>query len=206
MDSEMDRVRQIAHEIIRREGGFVDDPADAGGATKHGVSLRYARSIGLDLDNDGDTDADDIRLVDADKAIDLFVDEFFRRPGIARLPQELWPHTFDHAVHAGPHAAVTALQTVLTEGGFPLGEIDGVLGAMTARAALRAVQEGYDVVSATAIHRREHAYLLAEMNPRNRRFVERQDGGKGGWITRAESFMEPRFRIDDAAHRERLAA
>ena len=33
----MRSVEAIADEIIDREGGFVNDPADPGGATKYGV-------------------------------------------------------------------------------------------------------------------------------------------------------------------------
>lgn len=46
-------VRQIADEIIAREGGYVNDPDDPGGATKHGVTIHTLRRLGLDLDGDG---------------------------------------------------------------------------------------------------------------------------------------------------------
>lgn len=45
------------------EGGFVNDPTDAGGATKGGVTLSTWKSMGHDEDGDGDIDADDIRLL-----------------------------------------------------------------------------------------------------------------------------------------------
>ena len=35
----MHSVESIAAEIVRREGGFVNDPDDPGGATRHGVTL-----------------------------------------------------------------------------------------------------------------------------------------------------------------------
>ena len=40
----------------------------------------------------------------------------------------------------------------------------------------------------------------------DRRRDERQDGGKGGWITRAEEFMAPRYRLSEAEHRQRTSA
>ena len=56
----MPTVEQIADEIIAREGGFVDDPADPGGATNHGVTVHTLRRLGVDLDGDGAvTEADD---------------------------------------------------------------------------------------------------------------------------------------------------
>ncbi|HBS98700.1 MAG TPA: peptidoglycan-binding protein, partial [Citreicella sp.] len=53
-------VRQLAEEIVAREGGYVNDPADPGGATNHGVTVHTMRRLGLDLDCDGDVDAADV--------------------------------------------------------------------------------------------------------------------------------------------------
>ena len=44
-------VNQIADRIIAREGGFVDDPDDPGGATQHGVTIGTLRCLGLDLED-----------------------------------------------------------------------------------------------------------------------------------------------------------
>ena len=57
--------------VARMEGGFVDDPADPGGTTNYGVSLRFLKSQGLeagDIDGDGDIDADDIRALTPERA------------------------------------------------------------------------------------------------------------------------------------------
>ena len=50
----MQTVEQIARQIVGREGGFVDDPDDPGGATNHGVTLHTLRRLGLDLTGDGE--------------------------------------------------------------------------------------------------------------------------------------------------------
>lgn len=49
----MTTVRQIAQEILDREGGYVNDPDDPGGATNFGVTIHTLRRLGLDLDRDG---------------------------------------------------------------------------------------------------------------------------------------------------------
>ncbi|MEL7014125.1 MAG: glycosyl hydrolase 108 family protein, partial [Pseudomonadota bacterium] len=45
----MHSVHQIAREIVGREGGFVKDPDDPGGASNYGVTIHTMRRLGLDL-------------------------------------------------------------------------------------------------------------------------------------------------------------
>jgi lysozyme family protein len=51
--------------ILHWEGGFVNDPDDAGGATNKGVTLEAWRQMGYDKDGDYDIDVDDLRLLTA---------------------------------------------------------------------------------------------------------------------------------------------
>ena len=46
--------------ILKYEGGFVNDPADSGGATNKGVTIATWRSVGYDKDGDGDIDVQEI--------------------------------------------------------------------------------------------------------------------------------------------------
>jgi hypothetical protein len=57
----MRSVEAIADEIIAREGGYVNDPDDPGGATNFGVTIHTMRRLGLDLDRDGGSTARDVR-------------------------------------------------------------------------------------------------------------------------------------------------
>lgn len=49
--------------ILKWEGGFVNDPADAGGATNKGVTIGTWRQVGYDKDGDDDIDVQDLKLL-----------------------------------------------------------------------------------------------------------------------------------------------
>ena len=40
----MHDIEEMTAEIVRREGGFVNDPDDPGGATKYGVTIHTLRA------------------------------------------------------------------------------------------------------------------------------------------------------------------
>jgi len=129
-------VDAIARAIVAREGGFVNDPDDPGGATNHGVTIGTLRRLGLDLDHDGDTDTDDVRALTRDQAVEIYKQHYFEKPGIARLPQALQASVFDMYVNAGANA-VKILQRLLAEFQEPV-TVDGMIGPRTAAAAARA--------------------------------------------------------------------
>jgi len=200
----MKTVRQIAEEIVAREGGFVNDKDDPGGATNWGVTIHTMRRLGLDLTRDGRVDAADVRALTRAQAVDIYIEHYFNRPGLHRLPAVVQPSVFDMQVNAGSNA-IRILQQLLARMGFPT-TVDGVLGPQTVRnAAAAAARDGQLFADAYGIERRNYYYRLADGRPASRKYARRRDGGKGGWITRAEEFISPRFHLTAAQHRERTA-
>jgi lysozyme family protein len=201
----MQTVRQIAASIVAREGGYVNDRDDPGGATNHGVTLATMHRLGLDLNRDGQVSAQDVRALTAAQAVDIFIEHYFRRPRIAELPEVLQASVFDMYVNAGTNA-VRILQRLIRDMRIEVGA-DGIIGPKTIAAAHAAVAAAPDhLVDAYGIARRNYYYALADARATSRKFARRQDGGKGGWITRAEEFISPRFHLSDAQHRERVAS
>ena len=200
----MQNVETIATEIVRREGGYVNDPDDPGGATNYGVTIHTMRRLGLDLDRDGDVDARDVQALTRAQAVDIFVDHYFHRPRIGELPDALHPSVFDMYVNAGANA-IRILQRLLTEMGQPV-VVDGVLGPQSIGAAHTAwdTAPGH-LVDAYGIARRNYYFRIADRRPASRKYARTRAGGKGGWIKRAEEFIAPRYHLTTAEFQARIA-
>lgn len=171
-------------EIIENEGGFVDHKNDRGGATNYGVSLRYARGIGLDLDGDGDTDKDDILLVTPEKAAELYKEDFYFRPRIHRLPEDLQPLLFDSSVNHGPAKPIQFLQEAINRYGLwrPL-IVDGVYGKLTRRAMDKVIERVgvHELNNMIVTVRIQFFREIVDRDPTQEVFLE-------GWLNRARSF------------------
>lgn len=201
----MHSVRQMASQIVAREGGYVDDPDDPGGATNHGVTIHTMRQLGLDLTGDGQITPADVRALSRDRAINIYMDRYFHDPRIAELPEVLWETVFDMQVNAGTNA-VKILQRLLTRMGFPLDD-DGRIGPATIQAAHDAAKVAPDhLADAYGIARRNYYFALADRRPASRKYARTRAGGKGGWITRAEHFIAPRYHLTERQFRERTSA
>ena len=198
----MPNVRQIAQDIVTREGGYVNDPADPGGPTKHGVTLGTLRALARDVNADGVVDIADLRALNTAQAVEIFLTRYFDRPGLCLLPAALQASVFDMYVNAGS-MAIKLLQRVLTAQGHKL-RCDGVLGPATL-AAVHACGAPA-LVDLYGVARRDFYYQLADARPASRKYALRRDGGKGGWILRAEEFISPALRLTQAQHQARVAA
>ncbi|MEP1766489.1 MAG: holin-associated N-acetylmuramidase [Sulfitobacter sp.] len=200
----MQSVTEIAQDIVAREGGYVNDPDDPGGATKFGVTIHTMRRLGLDLDRDGHVTAADVRRLTRKQAVDIFLEHYYDRPLIAQLPQSLQATVFDMYVNSGGNA-VKILQRLLVEMGYRV-SVDGALGPQS----LGAVRAAYDVspqemVNAYGIARRNYYFRLADGRVASRKYVRTRAGGKGGWIKRAEEFLDAKYHMTAQQFKARTA-
>ena len=201
----MQSVKEIATDIVAREGGFVNDPDDPGGATNFGMTIHTMRRLGLDLTGDGVVGIDDVRSLTQAQAVEIFIKHYFERPLIGELPKQLQPTVFDMYVNAGGNA-VKILQQLLRDMGFDV-VVDGVLGPQSLAAVRKAMRKAPELfVDAYGIARRNYYFRLADRRPASRKYARNRAGGKGGWIVRAEEFIAPQYHLSKAAFDQRVAA
>ncbi len=184
--------------VLRREGGFVDDPADRGGATNYGISLRFLKAEGrldldqdgvadFDLDFDGDIDGIDIRKLTRGDAVYLYHRCFWLPVKADRFARPIGEAMFDQAVNGGLVAARKLLQRAINacyaidppNGLKPL-VADGVLGPLTFVAYDAVVQyHGLDVLMEAYRDVTADRYrAIVKADSSQRRFLK-------GWLRRA---------------------
>lgn len=191
-----DKVIDSAYDVVKREGGFVDNPNDSGEATNYGVSLRYARGDGklFDLNHDGAVNASDIHSLTPSEAVVCFLMDFFLAPHFDLLPDALQPEAMDFAVNAGTHHPAVALQqtvnhirtsTTALAAQVPTLAEDGAIGPTTAaacKACVDALGEAR-VVNAYTDLREAYYRDIVRDKPNLQEFLK-------GWVNRAEQFRQ----------------
>jgi lysozyme family protein len=198
-------VKKIVREIVHREGGYVNDPDDPGGATNFGVTIHTMRRLGMDLDADGDTDAEDVKFLKPEQAIDIFVIHYFERPLIAELPVALHATVFDMYINAGGNA-IKILQRLLCQMEHTV-VVDVALGPQSIAAAHAAWCAAPDhLVDAYGIARRNYYFRIADRRPASRKYARTKTGSKGGWIRRAEEFIASRYHLSATQFQQRIAS
>ncbi len=166
----------------RWEGGYADHPADAGGPTHHGVSLRWLRSIGQagDVDGDGDVDEADIRALTPDAAARLFYDRFWQPLKCGRLPFAVAACLYDAAVNCGPGQAVRFAQRAANRTRAADLAVDGKLGPLT----LRQLMRGGAGLAGAMLEEREAFYRrLVAQKPSQAVFL-------AGWLNRVDALRQ----------------
>jgi lysozyme family protein len=126
----MSAVDDMLAALVKREGGYSNNPKDSGGATRYGITEQVARAFGY---------CGDMRMLPQDKAIEIYRQRYWIDPKFydvsLRYPI-LATKLFDTGVNMGPQTATRFLQRALnglnraaTE--FPDMKEDGSIGQMT---------------------------------------------------------------------------
>lgn len=171
----MPDIIELIDELMEREGGYVNHPADRGGPTRFGITEGVARAHGY---------AGPMKSLPRDEAAAIYRRLYWRRPrldAVAERSPRLAAELFDTGVNMGPAVAATFLQralTALNRNGqdYPDLAPDGRIGERTT-AALDAFLAARGDMGETVLLRAIEAlqgerYLrLAERRPANEAFL-----------------------------------
>ncbi len=118
--------------ILGHEVGLSNDKRDPGGTTNWGVSLRFLRTIGLDINGDGDIDAEDIIGLTKPASIEIYRKYWWNKYKYDRFKSiEIVAKTFDLSVNMGAVSAHKILQRSCNNFIKNKLKIDGILGDKT---------------------------------------------------------------------------
>ncbi len=173
-------IRTIINDVIEKEGGFVNHPADKGGATNYGITaMSYAEYFKFHVDA---VTIDMIKAIVPPVAEKIYYALYFVRPNVVSLPEIIQPIMVDMAVNHGCRGAVKILQKALVSDGYSFSPPDGIIGEKTIDAAGQAVAQLGQVFVSTLVNCRIDYYNKIIANDPS------QAAFKNGWIARAESF------------------
>lgn len=148
--------------VLDMEGGYSNDPADAGGETNFGISKRSYPEV-------------DIRRLTSLDAAAIYRRDFWLKPGFDKLPDEIAGAVFDIGVNTGPRASAIMLQDALTLCGQRC-VADGIVGRATTAACLAA--EPFALIGTFRWRVVTHYLDIANAHPAQQKFLS-------GWLRRA---------------------
>jgi lysozyme family protein len=110
--------------VIKHEGGYVNDPSDPGGETKYGISKKAYPKV-------------DIKNLTLDDAIEIYKDDYWLPAKVERLPDKLQGQYFDMVVNQGIAKSAKILQRACNGKNKDKIQVDGKVGPNTIKAADR---------------------------------------------------------------------
>lgn len=130
----MKTISDIINEIIKIEGGYVNDSADMGGPTKYGITLATLKLV------KPNATIDDVKNLKKEDAYKIYEDLYFKKPNLDKvysIAPELAGKLLDISINMGATIAGSFLQTVLNafnDGYYQDLKVDGSIGNMTINA------------------------------------------------------------------------
>lgn len=166
---------ELIDDILTREGGYVNHPADRGGPTNFGITqATLSRWRGHTVS------AASVQALTIEEARDILSTEYLEQPGFLHLPEPLRAQVVDFAVTSGQAQAVKNLQGLVGT------ERDGILGPVT-----RGAVSAHDPYTLAVRYWQERIRFYAQLAARPAKALRpSQQPFLNGWLNRCFA-MQP---------------
>ena len=163
----------IIDAVLKYEGGFVNDPADHGGATNFGIT---AADLGRWRKLGRVATVDEVKTMTVDEARQIYQAWYIETPGFEPIANDFLKWVLvDSGVLHGTRTAIKWLQQALGVA------VDGVIGNQT-MAALAAGDAAHVANGVLALRIRKYATIVGQDSSQIRFLA--------GWINRATSILQ----------------
>lgn len=147
--------------VLEAEGGYVNDPADAGGETHYGISKRAYPDL-------------DIKALTEDQAKTIYYDDYWQPCRCDEMPAYIASVVFDTAVNMGQRTAIKFLQQSLDV------TVDGIIGPVTLATTYR--KSPNELLPDFLSYRAKRYHRIAKENKQTR-FIR-------GWLKRTYEIQQ----------------
>ena len=110
----------IIEDVLKHEGGYVNDPHDAGGETNFGIAKKFNPDV-------------DIKNLTKEGAKEIYYEKYWKPSKADKVPDQLKHIYFDMVVNFGKRGAVKVLQQAAVAKGHKIA-VDGGIGPNTLKA------------------------------------------------------------------------
>jgi lysozyme family protein len=175
----MQTVQQLINSIIEAEGGYVNNPHDAGGPTKYGIT-QATLSVYLGRH----ASIADVKSITKKVAYSIYYNKYYISTDIYKLSECIRPIMLDICVNSWIKVATILLQKAINGLSNTSSVIvDGKLGPKTIEEAARlSTIDCNKLVNAIVYMRIDFYKSIVENNPSQKVFL-------AGWLNRANSFL-----------------
>jgi len=158
----MAKLSLFIDQLLKHEGGFVNHPDDPGGATNKGITFNTFQLYGEDVDDDGDIDVEDLKIIPTDLAKKIYKDRYWDvMRGDNFESQKMAEIVMDLGVNAGMKRAIRMLQFILRKRYVADVWVDGVIGPQTISATNITTRKGNKLYNDYLEMRKDYYNFLA---------------------------------------------
>jgi lysozyme family protein len=171
-------VGELIKDVLDKEGGYVDHPADRGGPTKFGITQATLSKF-----LERAVTVEDVKQLEPATAYDIYELRYYRAPRIDKLPEPIQPFVFDCAVNHGPRRAIRFVQKVCNDAGCGQLAVDGLMGPKTKAVADSCYETLKEWMLVALVQERQMFYANIVANDASQSVFLK------GWMARARSFL-----------------